>query len=107
MLDVLWRQWLGYLPLAHDEEENLVVNRQLCLMLRERHDGLCGSPERICIVINVLVRALVPSLTQPLADEIRATLKNITQALFEQGVEFETLLGPQNAAALARAQLQG
>ena len=106
MLDVLWRQWLGYLPLAHDEEENLVVNRQLCLMLRERHDGLCGSPERICIVINVLVRALVPSLTQPLADEIRATLKNIP-TLFEQGVEFETLLEPQNAAALARAQLQG
>lgn len=104
MLDVLWRQWLGYLPLTHDEEESLVVSRQLCLMLRERHDGLCSSTERIGMAINILVRALVPSLKQPLADEIRATLGDMIKALGEKGMSFVALLGPDNAAALARTQ---
>eukprot|EP01041_Mallomonas_annulata_P004290 gene4290-8528_t len=56
--NVLWSQWLSYLPLRHDEEEGCNVMKQLSRLLIQRHQILFQSNDNVISSLKVVLKTI-------------------------------------------------
>ena len=60
--DIMWAQWIAYLPLQNDLEEGNKVIKQLCRLLTNRHCHMVRTPDVLRTCISVLLLAVAKDL---------------------------------------------
>ena len=77
--EFMWGQWLGYLPLKHDEDEAGKVLVQLSRLVAQRHDTLLARGTRLSQAVSVLLQGVGsdPSTTTAVTREIALAIHTL------------------------------
>jgi hypothetical protein len=107
----VWKQWLGYLPLKHDEEEAVKVHEMLIVLVLEQHAELLGKDYAHLPKILEIIAEIYGN-TDLVTDDTTSKIHTMIKTLGEAGLsKFGASLSPKQQKKIMRiwtnAQQQG